>query len=103
MPLLPVQWPLDVRKDITVRDTRLSVVIMADDRTEACGRCSMTSVIDLTNEGVYDEERADRDPFAGERIELTEAELRRASGHVVWLGRLKRRIDEIATSLTYGR
>ena len=70
---------------------------MSDERTEACGRCSMSSVVDLTDDS------ADRDPFAGERIELSEDELRQASGHVVLLGRLKRRVDEIATSLTYGR
>ena len=74
---------------------------MADQRAEACGRCSMTSVIELTDEN--GDGRADRDPFAGERIELDESELRRASGHVVLLGRLKQRLDEVATSLTYGR
>ena len=72
---------------------------MSEERTEACGRCSMTSVIDLSDEP----DRSDRDPFGGDRIELSEAELRQASGHVLFFGRLKRRIDEVATALTYGR
>lgn len=72
---------------------------MPEERAESCGRCSMTSVIDLTDEA----DRSERDPFGGERIKLSEAELRQASGHVLFFGRIKRRIDEIATSLTYGR
>ena len=73
---------------------------MADERAETCGRCTMTSVVDLREDGSV---REKHDPFAGERIEIDEAELRKASGHVIMLGRLKRRIDEIATSITYGR
>ena len=76
---------------------------MGDERTEACGRCSMSSVIDLANDGADEETRARHDPFAGDRIEVSDAEMRKVSGHVVWLGRVKRRLDEIATSLTYGR
>lgn len=72
---------------------------MADERAEACGRCSMTSVVDLRDKS----DRENRDPFAGDRIEISDSELRKASGHVVFLGRLKRRINEVATSITYGR
>lgn len=51
---------------------------------------------------VADEEAEDRDPFAGERIEVPESELRKVSP-AVWLGSVKGRLDEWATRLTYGR
>lgn len=65
--------------------------------TEACGRCSMTSVVEMTNE-----DGEPRDPFGDERIEVAESELRKASYPLVVLGRAKRRLDEVATKLTYG-
>jgi hypothetical protein len=71
---------------------------MGGKKTEACGRCSMTSVVGMT-----DDEGNDRDPFGEDRIEVRESELRKASFPAVYLGRLKRRLDEVATSLTYGR
>jgi len=70
---------------------------MDSDKTEACGRCSMTTVVDST-----DGESA-RDPFDGERIEVDPDEMRTAAKPAVALGRIKRRIDEVATRLTYGR
>ncbi len=73
---------------------------MDDQRTEACGRCSMTSVVSMTTE---DGESTGRDPFDGARIEVPESELRKVSKPQIWLGRLKRRLDEAATRLTYGR
>jgi hypothetical protein len=75
---------------------------MDDKRTEACGRCSMSSVVAMTAD---DEKggRASRDPFDGARIEVPESELRKANFPQVWLGRAKRRLDEVATRLTYGR
>jgi hypothetical protein len=69
------------------------------ERVEACGRCSMSTVIETAG----DEEGSGRDPFAGDRIELSEDELRTASPHVVALARAKRRLNEWATRLTYGR
>jgi len=42
-------------------------------------------------------------PWDGDRIEIDERELRAVSGHVVALGKVKRRLDEWATRLTYGR
>ena len=68
-------------------------------RTEACGRCSVTTVIDA----VEDDERGGRNPYDGDRIELEDAELRRSAFVGVWLGRLKRRLDETAFSIVYGR
>ncbi|NHN60620.1 hypothetical protein [Halorussus rarus] len=75
---------------------------MDDQRTEACGRCSMTSVVSMATDD-EDREPVGRNPFDGERIEVDESELRAVSRHVVWLGRLKHRLDEAATRLTYGR
>lgn len=65
--------------------------------TETCGRCSMTSVVEMA-----DEEGNARDPFGEERIEVEESSLRKASFPAVYLGRLKTRLDEFATAVTYG-
>ena len=73
---------------------------MDDKRTEACGRCSMTSVVSMTTD---DEGAGERDPFAGPRIEVSESEMQTVNRPAVWLGRVKRRLDEVATRLTYGR
>ena len=69
---------------------------MSDKRSEACGRCSMSTVVDTVAE-----EGGERDPFGDERIEVAEADLRRISP-AAWIGRLTRRLDEIARRLTYG-
>ncbi|WP_277554443.1 hypothetical protein [Halobaculum limi] len=65
---------------------------------EACGRCSMTTVVDATE----DESDADRDPFGDERIELDDDTLRRVSPGA-WLGAAVSKLDDLATNLTYGR
>ena len=65
-----------------------------EDSTEACGRCAMSSVSGVMG--------TDRDPFAGDRIEVDETDLRTDSPSV-WLGRLKRRLDDWASRVTYGR
>ncbi|SEA19004.1 hypothetical protein SAMN04488065_2172 [Haloplanus vescus] len=62
---------------------------------EACGRCAMSSVVDATVE-------ESNDPYAGDRIEVDDRQLRAVSP-AAWVGRLKRRLDEYATRLTYGR
>ncbi|WP_436929404.1 hypothetical protein [Halosimplex halobium] len=72
---------------------------MAPKDTEACGRCSMTSVVDAANEG----DGGDRDLFGDARIEIPEDEMRRVAKPQILLGRAKRTIDEVATRLTYGR
>jgi len=66
----------------------------SEDDAEACGRCAMSSVA-----GAMD---GDRDPFAGDRIEVPERDLRRVSPGV-WLGRVRRRLDEAVTRLVHGR
>ena len=68
-------------------------------RTEACGRCSMSTVVDAVSDG---EEDADRDPFAGERIEVDESAIRRVSP-AGFLGDLKNRIDDAARRIAYGK
>ena len=72
-----------------------------DGKTEACGRCSMSSVVDLAGEG--EDGPTGRGPFDGARIELDDDELRAASPHVVALGRLKDRLDGWMQAVTYGR
>lgn len=69
-----------------------------DKKTEACGRCSMTTVVDT----VSDESDADRDPFAGDRIEVDESEFARVSP-AVWFSKVGRRLNEAVQSFTYGR
>ena len=70
---------------------------MDSDKSEACGRCSMTTVVDASDgEG-------GRDPFDGERIEVDADEMRTVAKPAIVLGRLKDRLDEFATRVTYGR
>jgi hypothetical protein len=59
----------------------------------------MTTVVDATD----DEETAGRNPFDGDRIEVSEREMRVVGKPAILLGRAKRRLDEFATRLTYGR
>lgn len=62
---------------------------------EACGRCSMSTVVDVTEK---------RNPFEGENvIEVDEDEMRTVSRHVIALGKLKDRLNDWAQSVTYGR
>jgi len=63
--------------------------------TETCGRCSMTTVVEVSD--------GDGDgAFGEERIEVADEDARRVSP-AAWLGGLKRRLDDVATRLTYGR
>lgn len=68
-------------------------------KREACGRCSMTTVVDIANDG---EDGGGRDPFDGDRIEVPEDEMRKVAAPAVWLGRAKDRLNEMGTRLTYG-
>ncbi|CQR49123.1 MULTISPECIES: hypothetical protein [Haloferax] len=67
---------------------------MGDSTREACGRCSMTTVVDAAASG-------DRDPFGDDRIELDESALRAASP-TAWLGRVSARLDAAAERFVYG-
>jgi hypothetical protein len=65
---------------------------------EACGRCGLSSVVDVS-----DDEEGATDPFGGPRIEVSEAELRTVMFPAVWLSRVKDRLNEVATRVTYGQ
>ena len=70
---------------------------MAKD-TEACGRCSMTVVVDA----VDDEEQAREDPFSDDRIEVEERQLERASPEA-WFGRVSARVNRVVSRFAWGR
>jgi hypothetical protein len=61
----------------------------------------MSSVVGLGD--ADDEDGPDRDPFGEERIEVPEDEMRKAAAPAVLAGRIKRKLNEVATALTYGR
>ncbi|RLM68240.1 hypothetical protein DVK05_10830 [Halorubrum sp. Atlit-8R] len=69
---------------------------------EACGRCSMSTVVGAVAKDQSPEERADRDPFRGDRIEVDESAIRRVSP-AGYLGDLKERLDAFARRLAYGK
>jgi hypothetical protein len=75
---------------------------MGGKRTEYCGRCAMSSVVDISASEKEDADRERSDPFRGARIEVGDRELRLASPGA-WLSGLRTRLDEAATRLTYGR
>lgn len=68
---------------------------MGGKKTEACGRCSITTVIDATD--------ADRDLLGEDRIEIEEREMRRLSAHHVVASRAKGWLDDLGERLIYGR
>ncbi|OAQ54648.1 hypothetical protein HTG_03565 [Natrinema mahii] len=71
---------------------------MERNRTEACGRCSMTTVVDA----VDSDGESSRDPFGDDAIEVDETVLRRVSP-AAWLGQLVDRIDAAVSRFIYGR
>lgn len=83
-------------------ETRTPEPVDAEITAEACGRCSMSTVVGAVANDQSPEERAERDPFAGDRIEVDESSLRRVSPGG-YLGELKERIDEIGRRLAYGK
>ena len=69
--------------------------------TEACGRCSMTVVVDAVDEE-EEEEASDRDPFAEDSIEVDRRAMDRVSP-AAWVGRLSTRLDEVVGRLAWRR
>lgn len=69
---------------------------------EACGRCSVSTVVDVVGDEDGDGGEGPS-PFDGERIEVSEETMRRVLFPAVWLGRVKTRLDEAVTRLVYGR
>lgn len=68
------------------------------EKAEACGRCAMTSVVDVASQ-----DRSPSNPFDGDHIEIPEEKMRAVSQHVLALGTVKDRLNEWATAITYGR
>ncbi|MFB1065862.1 hypothetical protein [Natrinema sp. H-ect4] len=77
---------------------------MGGKKTEACGRCSMSTVVDVASSG--DDEDADgestRDVFGESAIEVDDETLRRVSPGA-WAGRVTKRLDDLGRRLIYGR
>jgi len=76
--------------------------IDAEITAEACGRCSMSTVVGAVADDQSADERAERDPFAGERIEVDESALRRASP-AGFLGEVKDRLTALGRRIAYGK
>lgn len=74
---------------------------MAKDR-EACGRCSMSVAADLVNGDRDPDERAERDPYGEDRIEVDEDQLRLLSPDG-WIAGVSSRLDDAAERLVWGR
>ena len=70
---------------------------MSDKKTETCGRCAMTTVVDTVSE-----DDTERDPFGENRIEVDERDLKRIAPGA-WMGRLTSRLDKVVQQFTYGR
>ena len=78
---------------------------MGGKKTEACGRCSVTTVMDAVesvDDGREVAESRGTNPFDGDRIELDEDEVTAVVRHEVFAARVKDRLDRIATKLIYG-
>jgi hypothetical protein len=60
------------------------------ENTEACGRCSMSTVVDATE--------TNKNPFSEERIEIAEHKLRWVSPSA-WLTGIRNRLDHWAWRL----
>jgi hypothetical protein len=69
---------------------------MDDRKTEACGRCGLSSVVDATGGD-------DADLYGDECIELEASQLKAANRHVELVGRVKRRLNAFAHRVIYGR
>lgn len=69
--------------------------------TEACGRCSVSTVVDAAG-NTADGEGTAQNPFDGECIEVDEDDLRSVVRHEVLTQRIKGRLDDLATRLIYG-
>jgi hypothetical protein len=71
---------------------------MAKD-TEACGRCSMTVVVDAVDGESGEQER---DPFGEQRIEVDQQEMERVSP-AAWMGRVSSRVNAAVSRFVWGR
>jgi hypothetical protein len=74
-------------------------LIMTDKQTEACGRCSMSTVVDAVSN---EDASSDRNRFDDDQIEISEPVLLRVAPGA-WLGQVTARLNEMAQQLTYDR
>lgn len=80
---------------------------MSEQRTESCGRCAMSTVVDAVGEGTETDGDADADDggrasaFGDDRIELSDRELR-ATSPAAWLSSAVSRLDDAASRFVYG-
>lgn len=74
---------------------------MGGKKTESCGRCSVTTVLDAT-ETADDADGGSNNPFDGERIEIDESEMRSVVRHEVAVQRVRDRLDGVVSRLTWG-
>ncbi|MFB6068641.1 MAG: hypothetical protein ABEJ90_01780 [Halobacterium sp.] len=70
-----------------------------DKPVEACGRCSMSTVVDAVN---VDRDEEPPSPFADEHIEVDESSMRRVSP-VAWTRRVTSRLNDAVHRFAYGR
>ena len=84
---------------------------MSGKRTESCGRCAMSTVVDAVEDGYGGSDGTDGtaksdsgrgSAFGDDRIELSDRELRAASP-AAWLSGLVSRVDDAASRFVYGR
>ncbi len=62
----------------------------------------MSTVVGAVSGDQASDERVERDPFGGKRIEVSEAEIRRVSP-AGYLSDLKDRLNALGRRLTYGK
>jgi len=74
---------------------------MGGKQKEACGRCSVTTVIDATEDA--NEEGGAENPFDGERIEIEESQMRSVARHEVLASKVTDRLDEFASRVIWGK
>lgn len=77
---------------------------MGGKKTEACGRCSMSTVVDVASSGddEDDDGESTRDAFGESAIQVDDETLRRVSPGA-WAGRVTDRLDDLGRRLIYGR
>ncbi|MDS0297160.1 hypothetical protein NDI76_00200 [Halogeometricum sp. S1BR25-6] len=79
---------------------------MSEKRTESCGRCAMSTVVDAvgaeeaTDDG-SDDNGGRASAFGDDRIELSDRELR-ATSPAAWLSSAVSRLDSAASRFVYG-
>lgn len=71
---------------------------MAGKKVEACGRCSITTVVEVAGG-----DEGPRDVFGDRRIEVEEGDLKRVSRHHLAASRVKDRLNDLGLRLTFGR